>query len=331
MALPAPTDRERTQWYFQRYIDHLPAAGEIVLFDRSWYNRAGVERVMGFCTEDEHERFLRQCPTFERMLVDDGIILLKYWFSVSDEEQAKRFEARIDDPLKQWKLSPMDLDSRSHWVDYSRAKDVMFKHTDIPEARWHVVESDDKRNARINCISHLLASIPYEPIEQRAREAARGPGRRRLRAAARGPLRLRPRCRGEAARALVILDPNAPSFEHLADADREAIEATIGWFEGRGKVALKDADREHRWYSDYLAFQAQEGIFSRFLTPARDGGGDPERRWDTQRISALSEVSAFYGLAYWYTWQVTILGLGPIFQSANEAAEAARRAAAPGW
>ena len=165
VALPAPNDRERTEWYFQRYIAHLPAAGEVVIFDRSWYNRGGVEPVLGFCTEDEHERFLRQCPTFERMLVDDGIILIKYWFSVSGEEQAKRFEARIDDPLKQWKLSTTDLYSRSHWVDYSRAKDVMFKHTDIPEARWHIVESDRKRNARINCISHLLASIPYEPVE----------------------------------------------------------------------------------------------------------------------------------------------------------------------
>jgi len=166
VALPAPSDREQTEWYFQRYIAHLPAAGEVVLFDRSWYNRAGVERVLGFCTPDEHQRFLRQCPTFERMLVDDGIILVKYWFSVSEEEQAKRFEARIDDPLKQWKLSTTDLFSRSHWVDYSRAKDEMFIHTDIPEARWHVVESDHKRNARINCIAHLLSSIPYEPVEQ---------------------------------------------------------------------------------------------------------------------------------------------------------------------
>jgi polyphosphate kinase 2 len=166
VALPAPSDREQTEWYFQRYIAHLPAGGEVVLFDRSWYNRAGVEKVLGFCTEDEHQRFLRQCPTFERMLVDDGIILLKYWFSVSDKEQARRFEARIDDPLKQWKLSPTDLYSRSHWVDYSRAKDVMFKHTDIPEARWHVVESDMKRNARINCIAHMLKSIPWKGAEQ---------------------------------------------------------------------------------------------------------------------------------------------------------------------
>ena len=168
VALPMPSDRERTEWYFQRYIAHLPAAGEVVLFDRSWYNRAGVEKVLGFCTDDEYARFMRQCPTFERMLVDDGIVLLKYWFSVSEGEQAKRFEARIDDPLKQWKLSTTDLYSRSHWVDYSRAKDEMFKRTDIPEARWHVVESDNKRNARINCISHLLSTIPYEQSEQDA-------------------------------------------------------------------------------------------------------------------------------------------------------------------
>jgi len=162
VALPAPTERESTQWYFQRYAEHLPAGGELVIFDRSWYNRAGVEKVMGFCTPEEHRRFLQQCPTFERMIVDDGIVLLKYWFSVSDKEQEKRFKARIDDPLKQWKLSPMDLQSRSRWVDYSRAKDEMFVHTDTHEAPWHVVESDVKRNARINCISHLLATIPYE-------------------------------------------------------------------------------------------------------------------------------------------------------------------------
>jgi polyphosphate kinase len=165
VALPAPTERERTQWYFQRYVAHLPAAGEIVIFDRSWYNRAGVEKVLGFCTPDEHRRFLHQCPIFERMLVDDGIRLLKYWFSVSDAEQERRFQARIDDPLKQWKLSPIDLKSRSRWVDYSRAKDEMFVHTDIPEAPWYVVESNIKRNARINCISHVLSAIPYEHRE----------------------------------------------------------------------------------------------------------------------------------------------------------------------
>ena len=161
VALPAPTERERSEWYFQRYVSHLPAGGEIVLFDRSWYNRAGVEKVMGFCTPDEHRRFLHQAPLFERMLVDDGIHLIKYWFSVSDEEQERRFKARIDDPLKQWKLSPMDLESQRRWVDYSRAKDEMFVHTDIPEAPWYVVESEIKRNARINCISHLLSLIPY--------------------------------------------------------------------------------------------------------------------------------------------------------------------------
>ncbi len=164
-ALPSPTDRDKTQWYFQRYIEHLPAGGEITLFDRSWYNRAGVERVMGFCTAEEHRRFLHQCPIFERLLVEDGIIVLKYWFSVSDEEQEKRFRGRIDDPLKGWKLSPMDLTARSRWVDYSRAKDELFVHTDIHEAPWNVVESDVKRNARINCINHLLSVIPYERRE----------------------------------------------------------------------------------------------------------------------------------------------------------------------
>src|SRR6266852_498973 len=160
-ALPAPTERQQTQWYFQRYVEELPAAGEIVLFDRSWYNRAGVERVLGFCTADEHRRFLRQCPIFERLLVEDGIHLIKYWFSVSDEEQARRFGSRIDDPMRRWKLSSTDLYSRTHWVDYSRAKDEMFVHTDITEAPWFVVPADDKRRARINCMAHLLSQIPY--------------------------------------------------------------------------------------------------------------------------------------------------------------------------
>jgi polyphosphate kinase 2 len=164
VALPAPTERERTQWYFQRYVSHLPAAGEIVLFDRSWYNRAGVERVMGFCTEDEYREFLRSCPEFERMLVRSGIILIKYWFSVSDEEQERRFQARIDDPTKRWKLSPMDLESRSRWVEYSRAKDEMFKYTDIKQAPWYVVNSDVKKRARLNCISHFLNLIPYQDL-----------------------------------------------------------------------------------------------------------------------------------------------------------------------
>lgn len=162
VALPSPTEREQTQWYFQRYVPHLPAGGEIVLFDRSWYNRAGVEKVMGFCSAHDLRRFLRQAPIFERMLVDDGIILLKYWFSVSDEEQQRRFQARLDNPLKRWKLSEMDLESMRRWVDYSRAKDEMFVHTDVRDAPWHVVESDIKRNARIDCISHLLSRIPYE-------------------------------------------------------------------------------------------------------------------------------------------------------------------------
>ncbi len=161
-ALPAPSDRERTQWYFQRYVEQLPAGGEIVLFDRSWYNRAGVERVMGFCTEAEYQEFLRTCPVLEEMLIRSGIILLKYWFSVSDDEQERRFQARLTDPAKHWKLSPMDLESRSRWVDYSRAKDVMFAHTDTEQSPWWVVEADDKRRARVNTITHLLSSIPYE-------------------------------------------------------------------------------------------------------------------------------------------------------------------------
>jgi polyphosphate kinase 2 len=163
-ALPAPTEREKTQWYFQRYVTHLPAAGEIVLFDRSWYNRAGVERVMGFCTDDEYQEFLRSCPEFERMLVRSGILLVKYWFSVSDEEQERRFQDRLGDPTKRWKLSPMDVESRSRWMDYSKAKDEMFAHTDIKQAPWYVVRSDDKKRARLNVISHLLSLVPYEDL-----------------------------------------------------------------------------------------------------------------------------------------------------------------------
>jgi polyphosphate kinase 2 len=164
VALAAPTEREKTQWYFQRYISQLPAAGEMVLFDRSWYNRAGVERVMGFCTEEEYREFLRSCPELERMLVRSGIILIKYWFSVSDAEQERRFQARIKDPTKRWKLSPMDLQSRSRWLDYSRAKDEMFAHTDIKQAPWYVVHADEKKRARLNCITHLLSLIPYEDL-----------------------------------------------------------------------------------------------------------------------------------------------------------------------
>ena len=163
-ALPKPNDVESTQWYFQRYVARLPAAGEIVLFDRSWYNRAGVERVMGFCTEDEYREFLRSCPEFEKMLIRSGIILIKYWFSVSDEEQEKRFRDRIDDPTKRWKLSPMDLASRSRWVEYSRAKDEMFSYTDTKQSPWYVVNADDKKRARLNCISHLLSLIPYQDL-----------------------------------------------------------------------------------------------------------------------------------------------------------------------
>ena len=164
VALGTPTEREKTQWYFQRYVPHLPAAGEMVLFDRSWYNRAGVERVMGFCTEEEDQEFLRSCPEFERMLVRSGIRLIKYWFSVSDEEQERRFQARIDDPTKRWKLSPMDLQSRARWVDYSKAKDVMFAHTDIKQAPWYVVNADNKKRARLNVISHLLSLVPYQDL-----------------------------------------------------------------------------------------------------------------------------------------------------------------------
>lgn len=165
VALPAPTERERTQWYFQRYVAHLPAAGEIVLFDRSWYNRAGVERVMGFCTPSEYDRFLRQCPTFENMLVEDGILLRKYWFSVSPEEQERRFRDRLDNPLKRWKLSPMDLESISRWDEYSKAKDDMLAATDTEIAPWTIVESEDKRRSRLNMIAHLLQTVPWTPIE----------------------------------------------------------------------------------------------------------------------------------------------------------------------
>jgi polyphosphate kinase 2 len=163
-ALPTPTEKEKTQWYFQRYVAHLPAGGEIVLFDRSWYNRAGVERVMGFCTEAEYLEFLRSCPAFEEMLIHSGIVLVKYWFSVSDEEQERRFKGRIEDPEKRWKLSPMDLEARARWADYSRAKDEMFRFTDTKLSPWWVVNADDKRRARLNCITHLLSQVPYEDI-----------------------------------------------------------------------------------------------------------------------------------------------------------------------
>ncbi|MBB3177485.1 polyphosphate kinase 2 [Variovorax sp. Sphag1AA] len=164
-ALPAPNDRERTQWYFQRYVAHLPAAGEMVLFDRSWYNRAGVERVMGFCTDDEYEEFFRTVPDFERMLVRSGIKLIKYWFSITDDEQHMRFLSRIHDPLKQWKLSPMDLESRRRWEEYTKAKETMLDRTHIPEAPWWVVQAVDKKKARLNCISHLLGQLPYQDVE----------------------------------------------------------------------------------------------------------------------------------------------------------------------
>ncbi len=176
VALGVPTERETTQWYFQRYVPHLPAAGEMVLFDRSWYNRALVERVMGFCTEEEYREFMRSCPEFERMLVRSGIILIKYWLSVSDEEQERRFQARIHDPVRRWKLSPMDLEARARWVEYSKAKDEMFKYTDIKQAPWYVVDADIKKHARLNLINHLLSMIPYqdltpEPIKLPPRQA----------------------------------------------------------------------------------------------------------------------------------------------------------------
>ena len=183
-ALPAPNDRERTQWYFQRYASHLPAAGEMVLFDRSWYNRAGVERVMGFCTDEQYEEFFRSAPEFERMLVRSGIQLIKYWFSISDEEQQLRFMGRIHDPLKQWKLSPMDLESRRRWEDYTKAKEIMLERTHISEAPWWVVQADDKKKARLNCIHHLLQQMPYTevahpaivlPPRERHRDYARQP------------------------------------------------------------------------------------------------------------------------------------------------------------
>ncbi|NLA88581.1 MAG: polyphosphate kinase 2 [Alcaligenaceae bacterium] len=182
-ALPAPNDRERTQWYFQRYVSHLPAGGEIVLFDRSWYNRAGVERVMNFCTDDEYEAFFRDVTEFEKMLVRSGIILIKYWFSISDKEQQRRFLMRLHDPLKQWKLSPMDLESRRLWEDYTKAKEVMMQRSHIPEAPWWVVEGNDKKKARLNCIAHLLSQIPHEEIEHESIELpkrVRNPDYKRL-------------------------------------------------------------------------------------------------------------------------------------------------------
>ena len=179
VALPVPTEREKTQWYFQKYCNHFPAAGEIVLFDRSWYNRAGVERVMNFCTEQEYQEFLRSCPEFERMLIRSGIILVKYWFSISDDEQEKRFQSRLKEPHKRWKLSPMDLESRTRWEEYSKAKDIMFAHTDTKQSPWYVVNADTKKHARLNCIHHFLSLIPYEdltpePIELPKRTEPKG-------------------------------------------------------------------------------------------------------------------------------------------------------------
>ena len=179
VAIPAPGERERTQWYFQRYVAQLPAAGEIVLFDRSWYNRAGVERVMGFCTEAEYEEFLRFCPQFEQALINDGIVLVKYWLSVSDSEQERRFEKRLTDPRKRWKFSPIDLQARARWVDYAEAKDRMFARTDTEQSPWYVVEADDKRTARLNLISHLLSLVPYEHLDGKAKPVKLPPRQRR--------------------------------------------------------------------------------------------------------------------------------------------------------
>ena len=211
VALPMPSDRQKTQWYFQRYVEQLPAAGEIRLFDRSWYNRAGVERVMGFCTPDEYRRFLHQTPIFERLLVEDGIILRKYWFSVSDAEQERRFKSRLQDPMRQWKLSPMDLESITRWEDYSRAKDEMLVHTDIPEAPWFVIEADDKRRARLNMIHHLLDVDPLLRGHPHATGPAEAPGAQGLRAsAARAqPLRARLRRRGHRGGTRSIRSPKA--------------------------------------------------------------------------------------------------------------------------
>ena len=166
MALPAPSDREKTQMHIQRYLPHFPAAGEVIIFDRSYYNRAGVEKVLGFCTEEQHREFLNLCPAFEKIMIDNGIRLIKYWLEVKEEEQARRFEARIEDPLRQWKLSPTDLESRRLWYDYSRARDQMLDATDTPWAPWHIVRSDSKKNARLNCIKHLLSQLPYEKVER---------------------------------------------------------------------------------------------------------------------------------------------------------------------
>lgn len=175
VALPTPSDRQRSQWYFQRYVQELPAAGEITLFDRSWYNRAGVEHVMGYCTPEEYKRFLQQCPIFERLLIEDGVILIKYWFSVSDSEQIKRFRSRAEDPMRHWKLSPTDLESLTRWEEYSRARDEMLVHTDLPDSPWNIVEAEDKRRARINCIAHLLSQVPYTKVPHETLELPERP------------------------------------------------------------------------------------------------------------------------------------------------------------
>ena len=236
VALGTPTEREKSQWYFQRYAPHLPAAGEMVLFDRSWYNRPNVERVMGFCTEDEYREFLRSCPEFERMLVRSGIQLIKYWFSVSDEEQEKRFRSRITDPTKRWKLSPMDVESRSRWVEYSKAKDQNFAHTDIKQAPWYVVNADNKKSARLNCITHLLSQIPYE-VSPRGRSSCR-PARKRSATCARR-LPTRPSCRS-------ATEPS-PSFGDRARAPPSRSSRDSG---NRYRVRPSGQHRPHNGHND---------------------------------------------------------------------------------
>ena len=239
VALPAPTERQRTQWYFQRYVEHLPAAGEIVFMDRSWYNRAGVERVMGFCTPDEYRRFLHQAPIFERLLVEDGIMLFKYWFSVSDVEQERRFQSRLTDPNRRWKLSPMDVQSISRWEDYSRAKDEMFVHTDIPEAPWYTVESEDKKRSRINVISHLLSNVPYERIEPEPVTIPKRPKATTLCPAAARGVQVRARPRGNAGQVEAVgrIDRCRPASQ-LAGRHRRFLGPTPS--DGHGRKDFRD-------------------------------------------------------------------------------------------
>ena len=252
-ALPAPSDREKTEWYFQRYITHLPAGGEIVLFDRSWYNRAGVERVMGFCTDEEYHRFFRQCPAFERMLIDDGIILVKYWFSVSDEEQERRFKDRLNDPLKRWKLSDMDLEGRKRWVQYSKAKDEMFAHCDLPDSPWYEVEADDKKRARLNCIAHLLSMIPYEERKQPKPKLATAGAGGQLPATATRPVPLRSRLCGDSSKARREVDWLRQTAKARTSKSRARIEDAHELLE-----QLSDVKRRNQQKRTDLDFSASE-------------------------------------------------------------------------